>query len=89
MPIPKTALQSTITPPDGVVITMVYTWPRRADHALVKTEVRAAGSQDLLSLTLGSTDTLEDTGACARALAHHVRETIYAVADQYGWSEPF
>nr|CRY97776.1 hypothetical protein [uncultured prokaryote] len=87
--IPDIALQSTLVAPEGVVVTIKYTWPRRATHALVKTEVRAAGTLDLLSLTLGNAHTLEDTSSCARELTEHVRKLIYSIADEYGWTEPF
>ena len=89
MPIPEICLQSTIDPPKGVVIQLTYTWPSNADHALVKTEVRAAGSKDLLGLSVGSTFTLEDTAMARVSTTAHLANVMSAVADEYGWTEPF
>ena len=56
---------------------------------MVKTEVRAAGSKDLLGLCLGSTFTLEDTAMARISTTAHLANVMIAVADMYGWAEPF
>lgn len=89
VPIPEISLQSTIGQPPGVVIQLTYTWPSNADHAMVKTEVRAAGSKDLLGLSLGGTFTLEDTAMARISTTAHLANVMTAVADMYGWAEPF
>ena len=89
VPVPEICLQSTIDQPKGVVIQLTYTWPSNADHAMVKTEVRAAGSKDLLGLCLGSTFTLEDTAMARISTTAHLANVMIAVADMYGWAEPF
>lgn len=89
MTIPAVQPQTTIVPVTGMRLELSVAWVDRADHTVVRYELRSGLSGDLLALGVGSAPDWREPEALAHALRKAIDNLVDVTERTYINPEPF